>query len=277
MNCSEVQDQLSAYVDAELPAEIRDQMAAHVNNCKACAAEVGFARELSGEVRAIPAPQPPPGLWNAIEAGLGNEKQLSLAGDAVFPRWWARPRAAWAIAASVLLLLTAGLLMSEYFSDHQEHETMAASFDLYLSKFAVDPEQAHETLVAMYNGQLVTADEAEDSLGFRPVATNAAENVTVERTYALEMPCCRCSLSVCRRSDGEIMTVLEHVDPQPIWFGDRSRVECLCDGKPTSIVQLNGQLAASWRQGERQITIIGAKNLEEVTRLVNSLGKEASG
>ncbi|WP_425399048.1 anti-sigma factor family protein [Aeoliella sp.] len=277
MKCSEAQDRLSAYVDNELPADLCEQVAAHVSSCSACAAKVEFARELAGEVRAMPAPAPPPGLWEAIEARLENEEQLSHVGDTNVRRWWATPRAAWAIAASVLLALTAGLLATNHFAGDHGHETMAANFDLYLAKFAVDPEQAHQTLVATYNGQLITPEEAEKSLGFRPVATSTAGDFTVEQTYALEMPCCRCSLSVCRRADGGVMTVLEHVDPQPMWFGDRSRVECICGGKPTSVVELSGQLAASWRQGERQITVIGAGDLEEVTRLVDSLSKDASG
>lgn len=278
MNCSEAQDRLSAYVDGELPVDLRDQVAAHLISCRSCVAKVDLAKDLSREVRALPDPTPPPGLWHAIEADLSRDERVSLTESVEEVRhWWAPRSPIWAIAASILLVVSAGLWTSRQFSDGHGHETMAANFDLYLAKFAVDPERAHETLVATYNGQLVTPDEAEESLGFRPVATIAAEGLTVEQTYALEMPCCRCSLSVCRGVDGEIMTVLEHVDPQPIWFGDRSRVECMCDGKPTSVVQLNGKLAASWRQGERQITVIGASDLEEITSMVTNLGNETNG
>ena len=110
MKCSEAQDRLSAYVDNELPAELREQVAAHVSSCSACAAQVEFARELSSEVRAMPTPAPPPGLWDAIEARLGDEEQHSHLGETDVRHWWATPRATWAMAASVLLALTAGLL-----------------------------------------------------------------------------------------------------------------------------------------------------------------------
>ncbi|QDV78378.1 hypothetical protein [Botrimarina mediterranea] len=154
---------------------------------------------------------------------------------------------------------------------------MAANFDIYLAKFAVDPEQAHQALVATYDGQLVTPDEVEKRFGYQPLSLEGRAGVTVEEMYALDMPCCQCTLSVCRRPDGGVMTVLEHLEPQPIWFGSRSRIECLCDGVPTSVVQLNGKLAASWRQDKRQITIIGLGDLEEVTQMVADFNQPSRG
>ena len=278
MKCSEAQERLSAFVDDELPAELHRQVEVHVRECDSCAAHVAFSQELSGPVRSLDDPTPPPGLWDAIEDDLRRDSPSLPNGVADAASWWRRPSGAWAIAASVLVLVTAGLWASrEFWSDHG-HDSMAANFDLYLAKFAVDPEQAHETLVATYGGELIEPEDAQAMFGYQPVAAKGgATGLTVEQVYALDMPCCRCTLSVCRRSDGEVVTVLEHMEPQPIWFGDRSRVECLCDGKPTSIVQVNGKLAASWRHDKRHITVIGANDLEEVTRLVAGFNQSGSG
>lgn len=278
MKCSEAQERLSAFVDGELPAELHGQVETHVRECDSCAAHVAFALELSERVRALDDPTPPRGLWNAIEDDLLRDSPTSASRGADLARSWRRPSSAWAVAAAILVLVTAGVWTSrEFWSDHS-HDSMAANFDLYLAKFAVDPEHAHETLVATYGGQLIEPEVAQAMFGYHPVAANGgATGLTVEQVYALDMPCCRCTLSVCRRSDGEVVTVLEHLEPQPIWFGDRSRVECLCDGRPTSIVQINGKLAASWRHDNRHVTVVGANDLEEVTRLVAGFNRSSSG
>ena len=64
------------------------------------------------------------------------------------------------------------------------------------------------------------------------------------------------------------MAVFEHDTARPGWFGDRATVECLCDGVPTSITQVNDKLAATWKDEKRYMTIIGARDLNEVTEFI---------
>ncbi len=277
MNCSQVQERLSAYIDNELSDAEHHDIAAHLQGCPDCKASVEFARTLSYKTRELADPTPPANLWARIESGL-QEKESPVHKISSRRRLWHMSVGQWALAASLLLVAAAGLWSYHFWGDDHGHDSMAASFDIYLAKFAVDPGEAHETLIATYGGQPVSPDEAERVFGYRPIAsTGALADVTVEQTYSLDMPCCRCMLSVCRRTDGTVVSVLEHADSQPVWFGDRSRIECLCDGVPTSVVQLNGKLAVSWQYDKRHITVIGATDLEEVTQMVAGLNQMPNG
>jgi hypothetical protein len=82
------------------------------------------------------------------------------------------------------------------------------------------------------------------------------------------MPCCRCFEACYHRKDGGMLCVFEHENDQPVWFGNRPMSSKVCSGKPTRLVQVDHCLAATWQQQQRHITVIGAKDVEEVARLV---------
>ena len=65
-----------------------------------------------------------------------------------------------------------------------------------------------------------------------------------------------------------MVCVFEHDIDQAAWFGERPQSFVVCGGQTTRIVQLNGSVAATWQRGRRHITVIGAKDVDEVTRLV---------
>jgi hypothetical protein len=46
-------------------------------------------------------------------------------------------------------------------------------------------------------------------------------------------------------------------------------------GNPTRLVQVDGCLAASWQQQSRHVTVIGAKDMDEMTRLVAHFNQPA--
>lgn len=286
MNCSEVQSRLSAFVDGEATTAEQQAMDAHLAGCASCAESVSLARKLGYQMRELADPAPPAGLWQSIEAQLLNTPTTLPLANNRSVAWWSAPAVRWALAASILVVTSVG--MGIYYgagwsdphgagSAHSHrHEAMAATFDTYLERFAVDPANAHQVLLAAYDSQPVTAESAIGVLGYRPIASTALlPNMKVAQTFVLDMPCCRCSLSVCRRQDGSVVTLLEHQELQPTWFGERPRIECLCDGVPTSVVQVGAQLAASWSHDDRHITLIGANDLEEVTRLVSGLNQAA--
>lgn len=280
MDCPEVQERLSAYIDGELPDGEHAAVAAHAQTCGECAESVKFAKMLSTQTRSLTDPVAPAGLWDGVESRLPGRSVLAVENAVRERRRWT-PMRVLGLAASILVVVGAGFWASHRFlgdGHHRQHETMSANFDLYLAQFSVDPERAHETLVATYGGEQLDGEDAEKRLGYRPLASQfGPSDATVEEVYVLDMPCCRCALTICRRDDGGVLAVLEHDEPQPIWFGERPRLECLCDGKPTSVVQMNGKLAASWRQGSRHITVIGAGDLEEVTRIVAGFGSDSKG
>ena len=86
--------------------------------------------------------------------------------------------------------------------------------------------------------------------------------------YLLNMPCCRCLEACYRRKDGGMVCVFEHDIDQAAWFGERPFSSKSCSEKLTRLVQVDGCLAAIWQHQRRHITVIGAKDVEEVARLV---------
>ncbi len=67
------------------------------------------------------------------------------------------------------------------------------------------------------------------------------------------------------------MIVFEHKDEQSVWFGDLPCIETQCSGKQCRIIESAGQLAVSWRQNDRQFTMIGAADVAEVSQWVETL------
>lgn len=65
-----------------------------------------------------------------------------------------------------------------------------------------------------------------------------------------------------------MLCVFEHDEDEPVWFGDRPISFEVYSGKPTRVVQIGGGLAATWQQRRRHITVIGAKDIAEVSLLV---------
>ncbi len=73
MECRRLFARLSEYLDGELPAGICDELRAHLDGCRPCAA---FARELEATVdlcRSLPPRPVPPGLRRRLRALLERE------------------------------------------------------------------------------------------------------------------------------------------------------------------------------------------------------------
>jgi len=143
------------------------------------------------------------------------------------------------------------------------------NFAHYLEEFSEHPDVAQQTLLAKYDGRPMTLTEATNVLGYEPVAAKRLPpGYFVDKTYLLKMPCCTCAQIVCKNKAGQSIAIFEHAIDQPIWFGDRPAEKCLCHEVPTSVRRVGNQLAATWKEGERHITIIGATDLDEVTEFV---------
>lgn len=271
MNCSEVQDRLSAYFDGELTADEQSTVAAHLEGCSACGEELTAFGKLSEISAGLTTPQAPSHLWNELEAKLDNdaENKPTLAPPSLLQRL---PRTVVAVAASLLVAVGLGIAGYSYWFATDEHEHLAINFEHYLEEFDRNPEKAQQILLANYNGQPTTVQEAAAKLKYEPViAKGLPSGCSLKDVYMLDMPCCSCAQAVCHCDNGRPIAIFEHDIDQPVWFGDRPSINCLCDGKPTSIVQIDDRLAATWKQGNRYVTIIGARDLEDVTRFVAHL------
>lgn len=96
------------------------------------------------------------------------------------------------------------------------HTELAKVYTEYLDKFADDPLAAQDILLAKYGDKLVEMTEATKQLGNTPaVAKGLPAGCTLEGTYVLNMPCCTCVQSICRRADGQMLAIFEHNEEQP--------------------------------------------------------------
>jgi hypothetical protein len=94
------------------------------------------------------------------------------------------------------------------------------------------------------------------------------DGASLEALYLLRMPGCLCIEAVYQGVGNETLVIFEHLDDQANWFGNRPMIHARCNGRPTSLVQVDGRLAASWKRKGRFITIVGARDVEQVSQLI---------
>jgi disulfide bond formation protein DsbB len=264
MKCHDVRAILSAYHDAEVPTDQQIVVEVHLESCSECAARLAEIRRLSHTASTLPQPTPPRQLWKKVEGALKSGTDLRSSGWS--RRWWRSPAAL--IAAVAFLLLAAGLGIYFDRQDHTNHDYLAD----YWQKFETDPRKAQQQLLARYSGQVVSDNEAVRQVGYRPLTSaQVPEDVAVEKTYVLDMPCCKCIQTVCCRADGTVLAVFEHTKEQPGWFHSRPHVQMQSGGASCRVTELDVHLAASWQAGRRTVTIVGLRNVEELSQWVHSL------
>lgn len=279
MNCSEIQERLSAYHDSELSSDVAEQMAAHLAGCSKCEEEIAFFQQISGlsqELVDPPIPASIPALiWSELQTKLAEPTQPKA--RAVQPSPQSFTGKFFALAATVLV--AAGLWGAyEAWLPAEEHARLAMNFSRYLEEFPERPAAAQQTLAAGYGGRPVSLTEATDILGYRPVAARGLpSDYSVKEVHLLNMPCCTCAQVLCTNEAGNSIVIFEHAIDQPVWFGDRPSEKCLCHEVPTNIRQVGSRLAATWKEGERHITVIGATDLDEVTEFVAHFKGVSSG
>ncbi len=284
MNCSEIQEQLSAFHDDELTNDMREAVAAHVANCEACASQFAEFESYTHLFNQLPQPDVPPAIW----AGIARE----LERDTVEPSVESSPNAAlrakpgqrtnrrsWltigrlAVAASVMLVLGLGFWMARN-SNHSEshHDEFAMTMDRYLKTLASDPDQAERFLLNKYDGQIVDPQDAVRLVGYRPaVASGLPDDYMLASTSIVKMPCCTCVKAVCKRRDGSTLVLFEHDDEAAEWFGGRPSSTATCGEHECCLVDLDASIAATWKRGPRWVTAVGVRDTAEVGELVTWL------
>ena len=282
MNCTEVKDLLSAFHDGELTPDLQKAVGEHLAGCHDCAAALASFRQLSDLSGQLAHPEAPE-QWAAIESRLGatsstrrtvklrRETLSRVARLGTGVRRFA-PSSPLAVAATVLLVVGAGVgTYHAWFSAGNPNDQLVATFDAFLSQFDQNPQAAQQILLANYDGERVDFPTATRLDGYEPATERRLPpDYVVEAVYVLDMPCCKCTQTICRREDNERLVIFEHDVDQPMWFGGRPAIEARCCGKPTRIVEVDsGLLAATWPSNKRHITVIGARDVEEVTRIVS--------
>lgn len=276
MNCQEARESMSAFYDGELPSEQEALMSDHINSCETCADEFAAFSSLSTMTKELPLREPPAGLRSDIERALDSGESVQQIKRA--PRPNRRVVMLFVVAATVLVVIGVGWMVYHKEHDHGTHDELAVNMAHYVDVFRKDPNEAQRYLLATYDSQSANVAQATQQLGYRPAVADALpERYTVDAMYVMNMPCCKCVQCLCKRDDGKLIAIFEHDEKQPMWFGDRPAIDARCGDKDCRLVQMNGQLAFSLKQGARHITVVGAENLEEMQEFVDSFGQNLSG
>lgn len=301
-DCAEIQDVLSAYFDQELadagstaqsqpdslsgsgptkngndqttPRPTVEEVELHLKDCPDCRRTLEEFKAIQGLVRGLPDPLVPDSLWPRISAAeksdrstvnLASTQDGSLRKDNNKP-WKPAPAFVWATAAAILIL--AGWIGFRFLHTEHDHREMQEAIGQLIAN--IDSSKAESMLRNRFGGRLVNAEEAFQLVGYTPlpVESGLPESYSVRNIQVLEMPCCRCTQTVCERSDGSRLFVFEHVSPETGWFENRTpRMETCC-GNACSIVEFNHSLAVTWKKGKRYVTLVGVRSREELDLLV---------
>ena len=224
----------------------------------------------------IPQPDVPPSVWagisNELEHGTGEPEVDNPRIEDTSGRSWLTT-AGLSLAASVRLLLGAGYWMSQHSGHESGHDAeFVMTMDHYLETLAADPDEAEKFLLDKYNGQSVEPEDAVRLVGYRPaVASGLPDNYTLASTSVMKMPCCTCVKAVCKREDGSTLVLFEHDDEETEWFGDRPSSMATCGDKECCLVNLDENIAATWKRGSRWVTAVGVRDEAEVSELVTWL------
>jgi len=109
MTCQQVRSQLSEYFSDELPPQVRQAMAAHLQSCPACQQEWGKFCEAMAALRSLTAPAPPADLPHRIHAALVTRRRSAFRAIGLSVTGHPHRRWLWAgmAVASVAILLIA--------------------------------------------------------------------------------------------------------------------------------------------------------------------------
>lgn len=276
MTCKKTQSLLSHFYDGQLDENQRKTVSEHLGKCLECSAILDDCKQLSSLIKATETPEPPADLWAKIQSDMDGTAAIPspLVLITSTRRLMARP---WLIAASLLITLGLGIVAIQSRSHVHQHALVSVEFDEYLDSYATSPRQALQDLFSEYPKRTVSVEAATKQVGYRPVVANSLPSgYAVESIQLLKMPCCECVKTICRSESGAPFVVFEHDADQAIWFGNRHQRQCDCGGKPTTVIEFDHQIAATWRVGKRSVSVVGLKDVTEVEKLMPYLGHDPS-
>lgn len=268
MKCLEIQELLSAYHDRMLPDSSSASVDKHLTECPSCAEERVRFQELSALAESSKTPMPPKQIWERIEQQLvdqqldqqpeskplvkeSQDKKLSLSKQFL-------------LAATLLMTVGIGWFgyQSWYGSHYHHDDNFAVEFKNYLKEFRRNPDAAQQILLAKYESHPVSPEQAIQRIGYRPaIADGLPEGYRLVSTHVMKMPCCHCMQSLCKRSDGSTLVIFEH-------GGERCRNHECC------MVEIDDQIATTWKFGTRHMTLIGVQNDSEIKQMTTWLSRK---
>lgn len=272
MDCQQVEQLLSHYFDNELCRDDRAEVEIHLENCSPCSDQLADIHMLSEAARSLSSARPPHDLWDRIAAQLKESQLPDLVNDKATKllkskAWSDQTHSLRWFAVAAVLLIAVGLLWTLKWSSHQ-HDP----FVTYAQMLDSSPVAAQKTLVSKYSGQTVSVDEAVQLVGYRPRNVDPPPSgYSCDQLVVLDMPCCKCVQAVWQRQDQTQVAIFEHKSKMDDWFQDKPSVNIMCRDKVCRVTQLNGQLAATWQIGERVMTVIGLRDVEELLVLFGAL------
>ena len=269
MNCPEVEELLSGYFDDEIAPDSRATVRSHIEGCPTCAGHLEEFQRLAALSAGLDDPAAPSHLWSDLERGLGAGEVDGSARPVSATRStaWSESIGRWAAIAAVLVIGVGSLAYQSLSST--PHDERMANMDRYLDQFSENPDAALKNLSARYKTQTVDLEGAAQLVGFQPVAARRLpRGYSLDTFQVLDMGCCTCTQATYKSDDSDTLVLIEHGPDEPACLGNRPMVNCRCDGKPTSIVQVGDRIAASWKADKRYVTLVGARDLEQVTELM---------
>lgn len=100
MSCAEWEDLIEKELDGALPPGDAERLAAHLNACTECRADLADGREVIGLLHSLPAPEVPSEAWPSVREALARTQQ----------RKRSLRRAVLAAAAVLLVGIPAGIV-----------------------------------------------------------------------------------------------------------------------------------------------------------------------
>lgn len=275
LDCKRTEQLLSHYFDGELPSDDRAKVEVHLEGCPSCSGQLAAIQMLSQAARSLSTIRPPHDLWDRIAAQLNDpslpEPNTTNAVELPNRKLRSKRRFSWSqLATAVVLLIGVGMLWGLQHSRYA-HDPLAS----YVQQFETSPLIAQEKLVAEYSGKIVSADQAVQLVGYRPRNVDPPPNgYRCDKLVMLDMPCCKCIQAVWQRDDQTQLAVFEHKSSIDDWFQGQPSISIKCQNKTCRVTELSSQLIATWQIGSRMVTVIGLRDVEELTRLVAALGYE---
>lgn len=267
MKCAEVQELLSAYYDGEVKSEVSQAIAEHLRDCDDCQRELDGFKRLSKMAHGLHSPMPPTDGWERLQTKLDAAEGSRTAQR----RRLLRAVPGLAIATTLVTIIV--LVWLTFSGLHKtDHDEFASVFGQYLKSFHTSPTNAQHFLLGHYEGKSIATNEAKQLIGYTPAATTKLPaQYNLDAVYVWKMPCCKCVQVLCTRADGTTVAIFEHDDAQPHWFGHRPSITAACGGRHCNLVQMENQLAATWQHGQRHITVIGLRDVDEIGSFVSAL------
>ena len=296
MNCTQVQQQLSAFIDGELPRDMVAEVDDHFAHCEACEQMLSSYVRLGKLTRAMRLEElSSADGWARIRAELSTqgERRDPISPEPEFPaladpprpmfaspapppaparpnRWSSLGRVS-AVAIAAVLLLGIGLFVWRGRSGNDADKQLADVFDRYLAEFAKSPAEAQGILDRAYPSTLVGRERphrlADESVIGRREMPPGLKLVSV---VVRNLPCCDCVQGLYQRDDGSYLTVFEHEMPTT-WDSNQRCTEVSCGDCKCRLMRFDRKVAASWKHDSRYFTVIGAHDVDELEQLVMTL------